>query len=123
MTRRKKGKPVHGYDVVIPRIGTSITRYATAVLRQFELMGSYTPNPSDAILRARDKLRAHLRDRGIETLVHWPKPMWEHKGLQLDPPQLPQTEQICREVLSLPMSAETTDEQVCMTAEAIREFL
>ena len=23
---RYKGKPVHGYDVVIPRIGTSITR-------------------------------------------------------------------------------------------------
>ena len=64
---RYKGKPVHGYDVVIPRIGTSITRYATAVLRQFELMGSYTPNPSDAILRARDKLRAHqlLAAQGI----------------------------------------------------------
>ena len=64
---RYKGKPVHGYDVVIPRIGTSITRYATAVLRQFELMGSWSPNPSDAILRARDKLRAHqlLAAQGI----------------------------------------------------------
>jgi ribosomal protein S6--L-glutamate ligase len=64
---RYKGKPVSGSDVVIPRIGTSITRYATAVLRQFELMGSYTPNPSDAILRARDKLRAHqlLAAQGI----------------------------------------------------------
>src|SRR5687767_15294832 len=50
-----KGKPIAGYDAVIPRIGASITRYGTAVLRQFELMGSYTPNPSDAILRARDK--------------------------------------------------------------------
>ena len=54
-----KGKPVKGYDAVIPRIGASVTRYATAVLRQFELMGCYTPNPSDAILRARNKLRAH----------------------------------------------------------------
>ncbi len=54
-----KGRPIAGYDAVIPRIGASITRYGTAVLRQFELMGSYTPNPSDAILRARDKLRAH----------------------------------------------------------------
>ena len=62
-----KGKPIAGYDAVIPRIGASITRYGTAVLRQFELMGSYTPNPSDAILRARDKLRAHqlLAARGI----------------------------------------------------------
>ena len=62
-----KGKPIAGYDAVIPRIGASITRYGTAVLRQFELMGSYSPNPSDAILRARDKLRAHqlLAAQGI----------------------------------------------------------
>ena len=62
-----KGKPIAGYDAVIPRIGASITRYGTAVLRQFELMGSHSPNPSDAILRARDKLRAHqlLAAQGI----------------------------------------------------------
>lgn len=54
-----KGKPISGYAAVIPRIGASVTRYGTAVLRQFELMGSFTPNPSDAILIARDKLRAH----------------------------------------------------------------
>ncbi|WP_299340563.1 30S ribosomal protein S6--L-glutamate ligase [uncultured Pseudoxanthomonas sp.] len=54
-----KGRSLAGYDAVIPRIGASITRYGTAVLRQFELMGTYSPNPSDAILRARDKLRAH----------------------------------------------------------------
>ena len=54
-----KGRPIGDYDAVVPRIGASITRYGSAVLRQFELMGSYTPNPSDAIARARDKLRAH----------------------------------------------------------------
>ena len=52
-----KGRPVVDYDTVIPRIGASITSYGTAVLRQFEMMGVYTPNSSDAILRARDKLR------------------------------------------------------------------
>jgi dTDP-4-amino-4,6-dideoxygalactose transaminase len=71
---------------------------------------------------SRDGLRAYLRDKGIETLVHWPKPMWEHKGLCLDPPRLPETERLCREVLSLPMSAETTDEQVQLTVEAMRDF-
>ena len=54
-----KGRPLSGFDAVIPRIGASITRYGTAVLRQFEMMGVYTPNGSDAILRARDKLRCH----------------------------------------------------------------
>jgi ribosomal protein S6--L-glutamate ligase len=62
-----KGRPIAGYSAVIPRIGASITRYGTAVLRQFELMGSYTPNSSDAIARARDKLRSHqlLAAQGI----------------------------------------------------------
>ena len=66
-----KGKPIAGYDAVVPRIGASITRYGTAILRQLELMGSYTPNPSDAILRARDKLRAHqlLAAQGIDLPV------------------------------------------------------
>lgn len=72
--------------------------------------------------RERDRLREHLRQEGIETLVSWPKPMWQHKGLGLPDPRLPGTERICREVLSLPMSAETTPEQVEMTVRSIRKF-
>jgi ribosomal protein S6--L-glutamate ligase len=53
-----KGKALRGFDAVIPRIGASITFYGTAVVRQFEMMGVYTPNDSDSILRARDKLRS-----------------------------------------------------------------
>ncbi len=53
-----KGRSLSGFDAVIPRIGSSITFYGTAVLRQFEMMGVYTPNSSDAVLRARDKLRS-----------------------------------------------------------------
>jgi dTDP-4-amino-4,6-dideoxygalactose transaminase len=48
--------------------------------------------------------------------------MWEHVGLKLENPNLPETESICREVISLPMSAETTKEQVEITVEAIHEF-
>lgn len=63
-----KGKPLTGYDAVIPRIGTSISRYGNAVLHQLELMGCHTPNPSAAIVRARDKLRCHqlLAAEGID---------------------------------------------------------
>lgn len=62
-----KGREISGYHVVVPRIGASVTRYGSAVLRQFELMDTFTPNPSDAILRARDKLRSHqmLAAQGI----------------------------------------------------------
>ncbi len=72
--------------------------------------------------KQRDRLRDFLKEKGVETLVHWPKPMWEHKGLGLINPCLPVTESICREVLSLPMSAETTPEHVDITVEAIQEF-
>jgi dTDP-4-amino-4,6-dideoxygalactose transaminase len=70
----------------------------------------------------RNGLREHLTAQGVETLVHWPKPMWEHKGLALETPHLPETERICQEVVSLPMSAETTPEQVDTTVRCIREF-
>ena len=62
-----KGQSLAGFGAVIPRIGASINRYGNAVLHQFELMGSHTPNPSAAIAIARDKLRCHqlLAARGI----------------------------------------------------------
>jgi ribosomal protein S6--L-glutamate ligase len=52
------GEPVGPVDVVIPRIGASITFYGMAVVRQFEMMGVYCLNESQAIARSRDKLRA-----------------------------------------------------------------
>jgi dTDP-4-amino-4,6-dideoxygalactose transaminase len=70
----------------------------------------------------RDALRAHLRDAGVETLVHWARPIWDHAGLQLANPGLPVTERLCREVISLPMSAETTFEDVDIVAEAVASF-
>lgn len=53
-----KGRKLEGIDAVIPRIGASITFYATAVLRQFEMVGVYPLNESVAISRSRDKLRS-----------------------------------------------------------------
>jgi ribosomal protein S6--L-glutamate ligase len=53
-----QGKPVGGVDAVIPRIGASITFYGLAVVRQFEMMGVYCLNESQAIARSRDKLRS-----------------------------------------------------------------
>ncbi|MDF7657480.1 30S ribosomal protein S6--L-glutamate ligase [Erwiniaceae bacterium L1_54_6] len=53
-----RGEPLGHFDAVIPRIGSAITFYGTAVLRQFELCGSYPLNESVAITRARDKLRS-----------------------------------------------------------------
>jgi len=53
-----KGRQLPHFDAVIPRIGSAITFYGTAALRQFEILGSYPLNESVAITRARDKLRS-----------------------------------------------------------------
>ncbi|MCR9259612.1 MAG: 30S ribosomal protein S6--L-glutamate ligase [Pseudomonadaceae bacterium] len=55
------------FDAVIPRIGSSVTFYGCAVVRQFEVMGVYCVNESVAITRSRDKLRSLqlLSRRGV----------------------------------------------------------
>lgn len=52
------GYPVPRFDLVVPRIGASITNYGLAVVRQFDLMGVPVLNGAIAIARSRDKLRA-----------------------------------------------------------------
>jgi ribosomal protein S6--L-glutamate ligase len=53
-----RDQEVTGYDVVIPRIGASITDYGLAVLAFFERHGVPAVNGQLAIARSRDKLRA-----------------------------------------------------------------
>lgn len=55
---RYMGEELPQYDAVIPRVGASITFYGTAVVRQFEMMGTFCINESVAISRSRDKLRS-----------------------------------------------------------------
>lgn len=52
------GKEVIGVNAVIPRIGASATFYGSAVVRQFEMMRIFTAVESQALVRARDKLRS-----------------------------------------------------------------
>ena len=52
------GKEVVGIDAVIPRIGTSVTFYGAAVVRQFEQMKVFSSVESQALVRSRDKLRS-----------------------------------------------------------------
>ncbi len=55
---RYKGEALPKYDAIIPRIGSSVTFYGTAVVRQFEMMNTFSVNESVAISRSRDKLRS-----------------------------------------------------------------
>lgn len=52
------GKQITGVDAIIPRIGTSVTFYGAAVVRQFEQMKVFSSVESQALVRSRDKLRS-----------------------------------------------------------------
>lgn len=52
------GRVLPHYDAVIPRIGTPMTHYGLAVVRQFEMTGAFVLNKAASIGAARDKLHS-----------------------------------------------------------------
>lgn len=72
--------------------------------------------------RKRDDLVAHLKEHGVETLVSWPIPMHHQKALGLTHFRLPETEAISREVLSLPLYPELTEEQAHYVVQTVRSL-
>jgi ribosomal protein S6--L-glutamate ligase len=63
-----RGVEIRGVDVVIPRIGASITAYGLAVVTHFDMMGVPVVNAAQSIARSRDKLRClqYLSRAGLD---------------------------------------------------------
>jgi len=88
----------------------------------------------------RDELKKYLDDNGVETMISWGSPMYneavfvdekytkEYGGkprlisLNGDSTDLPETEKICKEVISLPMYPELTNEDVEYVCSTIKTF-
>jgi dTDP-4-amino-4,6-dideoxygalactose transaminase len=70
----------------------------------------------------RDELFQFLKKEGVETLIKDPVPNHWQKGLNLDSFHLPKTERFAKEVVSLPMYPELTDEQVEYVINCVKEF-
>ncbi|MBM4420038.1 MAG: DegT/DnrJ/EryC1/StrS family aminotransferase [Chloroflexi bacterium] len=74
----------------------------------------------------RDALRAHLAEKGIGTQIHYPIPIHLQeaaRSLGHKPGDLPVTERLAGEVLSIPMYPELTDVQQQYVADHIRRFM
>jgi len=74
----------------------------------------------------RDALQAYLKERGIGTAIHYPKPvhLQPFYSKQNDTRgQFPVAEKACDEILSLPMYPEMTEEQVRIVAAEIKGML
>jgi dTDP-4-amino-4,6-dideoxygalactose transaminase len=74
----------------------------------------------------RDRVRTELEKRGIETAVHYPVPVhlqeaFAHLGYKKG--DLPNTERACERVISMPVYAELTEEQVRYAASSLAEIV
>lgn len=73
--------------------------------------------------KQRDRLQAYLAEEGIETQIHYPIPPHKQKAyIDLNDISLPVTEQIHREVLSLPLSPNIATDDQCSVVEAINNY-
>ncbi len=71
----------------------------------------------------RDRLQAYLTEMGIQTLIHYPIPPHKQGALsEYSSLDLPVTERIHREVLSLPLSPQMSDEEVGQVIAALNRF-
>ncbi|MGA2628823.1 MAG: DegT/DnrJ/EryC1/StrS family aminotransferase [Terriglobia bacterium] len=71
----------------------------------------------------RDPLRSYLRERGVETLIHYPEPIHRQPAFAgPDSPALPESERAAAEVLSLPLHPCLTQAEVEEVADAVNEF-
>ncbi len=71
----------------------------------------------------RGKLQQHLKDNGVETLIHYPTPPHKQKAYaDFNKMSFPITEKIHAEELSLPISQVITDEELKIVVSAVNSF-
>ena len=76
-------------------------------------------------VRDRERLRAHLQDKGITTAIHYPLPLHLHPAFREFGPEagsMPHAEKACREILSLPLWPYLGESDALRVAQAVREF-
>jgi len=72
---------------------------------------------------ARDRFQAHMKTQGIETLIHYPVPIPRQPALRsASPAMCPIADQVCAQVVSLPMYPGLSDAAVAAVAVAAATF-
>jgi dTDP-4-amino-4,6-dideoxygalactose transaminase len=85
--------------------------------RHFDIYQNYVLR-----VQKRDELAKFLKEKGVETLIKDPIALHHHLALGLSHFQLPYTEKLAKEVISIPIYPELTDEQVKYVINCIKDF-
>ena len=64
----------------------------------------------------------YLKSNNIEVLTQFRKPYYKHAALKLEDRGFPETEALSREVCSLPMNVELTDDEIDYVISVVRSF-
>jgi tRNA (guanine-N1)-methyltransferase len=83
----------------------------------FDTFNSYVVRTAE-----RDRLKTHLEDAGIQVFIHWPVPLHRQADLPIPKVSLPETEQVSRESISLPIHPELSEEAQDRVIRTIRRF-
>lgn len=115
-------RAAHRYNELFANVSELITpfeaSYGTHVYHQYTLRVK-------AGRTVRDGLQAHLAAQGIPSMIYYPVPShlqdaYRHFGYEQG--DMPLTEQLTAEVISLPMHTELTDEQQVYIANAVKTY-
>jgi len=76
------------------------------------------------VIRSRqgDEFSDYLKKNGIGVLTQWRKPYYQYESLELENRGFPKTELLSKEVCSLPMNVEITEEESDYVIEVVRSF-
>ncbi len=94
------------------------------ILPKIYKLGEYRDVFNSYVIRTKKqfKLFKFLRNKKIEVLINWPKPLYKHKGLRLGNYKLKTTEQVCKEIISLPIYPEMKQSEIKYVIKTIRSF-
>ncbi len=74
----------------------------------------------------RDELQAYLKEEGVPSMIYYPVPLYEQKAYQgtaaNDVKFLPVTDQLCKEVISLPMHSELDEDTLAYISDKVKAF-
>ena len=107
------------YDTLLESTPLTLPTCRDSVEHVYHLYVVRTRSPDE-----RDELQAHLEDNGVQTGIHYPVPVHEQESYRScgTQPSLPVTEQVAREIISLPMYPELTPDQQECVKNMIKEF-
>ena len=106
---------------IAARYRAALTNAALRVPKEFDAGHVYHLFP--VLTGQRDRFQAHMKEQGVETLIHYPMPIPRQPALQSTSPAMCAVcDEVCSQVVSLPMYPALSDEAVDAVGAAAATF-